>query len=660
MARRPLAGTGKRVGGALYVHSSALDDEMRRVVERAVAVAGGIEWNVAKVTPGSVSLLLYEDFDTAPFPALLTSLKVDLETGAKTPIDYRKRENPPILHRKEALLPSSDARRPKFAALTRAAEEHGLFAEPTKIGNRRQWANLLASKGLRVEGQAIVPVGVEALEVARHKTAIPRRDLSQPMQLAVGHGVLGPGSDVFDYGCGLGDDVAALTAAGYEAFGWDPHHAPDGPRRPAELVNLGFVLNVVEDRHERAETLRAAWSFARRAMVVAVMVMGKANLTALRPYRDGHLTSRGTFQKYFGQQELRDFIEEVLGEAPLALGPGVFAVFRDKELEQEVLFRRQSRAVVRPVGMRPPERDRTQIGTIRPNLIERIRPELEALWEEMLSRGRALDPEEFPRGLAERFRAAGVSAARATAMCLSELFDQEQMAVASGTRREDHLIRFAMLMFPGAPRYATLPRSLQRDVRTFFSSHAAALEEARRLMFSAGKPDAVQAGIDAAASAGLGAMRDAHTFRFAASTLDRLPPVVRLRVLCGGLLRGGVEGADFIDMKLNAPRLKFIQCLDASARLPVISETTRVDLGRARVTVDRPEGLVLYLKGRFLPADAPEREEQVAFDGKLLASGIVSPDGRGPRMAELQELMRKRQSEQADGQNRPDTAGQPS
>lgn len=310
--------------------------------------------------------------------------------------------------------------------------------------------------------------------------------------------------------------------------------------------------------------------------------------------------------------------------------------------------------------MRPPERERTQIGTIRPSLIECLRPELETLWEEMLSRGRALDPEEFPLGVAERFRAAGVSAARATAMCLSELFDQEQMAVASGTRREDHLIRFAMLMFPGAPRYATLPRSLQRDVRTFFGSHAAALEEARRLMFSAGKPDAVQAGIDAAAAAGLGAMRDADTFRFAASTLDRLPSVVRLRVLCGGLLRGGVEGADFIDMKVNAPRLKFIQCLDASARLPVISETTRVDLGRARVTVDRPEGLVLYLKGRFLPADAPEREEQVAFDGKLLASGIVTPDGRGPRMAELQELMRKRRSAQADGQNRPDIAGQPS
>jgi DNA phosphorothioation-associated putative methyltransferase len=413
-------------------------------------------------------------------------------------------------------------------------------------------------------------------------------------------------------------------------------------------VNLGFVLNVVEDRHERAETLRAAWSFARRALVVGVMVIGKADLTALRPYRDGHLTSRGTFQKYFGQQELRDFIEEALGEAPLALGPGVFAVFRDKELEQEVLFRRQSRAVVRPLGMRPPERDRARAAAPRPAVVERIRAELEKLWASMLQRGRALDAEEFPSGLRERLQAAKVAPARATGLCLSDLFDQADLAAAAAGRREDILVRFAMLMFPGAPRYATLARSIQRDVRVLFGSHAAALEEARRLMFTAGKPEAIQQGVDAAISAGLGAMRDGETFRLAVPMLDRLPPLVRLRVLCGGLLRGGVEGADFIDLKLASPRLTFIQCVDASARLPVVSETTRVDLGRARVTVDRPDGMVLYLKGNLLPLDAPEREEQLEFDSKLLASGIVTPDGKGPRLAQLRELMQRRRSVQRD------------
>jgi hypothetical protein len=96
----------------VYLHVSAIDDQTRPVVDRAVAKADGFEWNVAKVSPGSVSLLLYEDFDAAGFPALLASLKVDLETGRSAETDYRKRENPPILHRKETLLPADDLRRP--------------------------------------------------------------------------------------------------------------------------------------------------------------------------------------------------------------------------------------------------------------------------------------------------------------------------------------------------------------------------------------------------------------------------------------------------------------------------------------------------------------------------------------------------------------------
>ena len=85
---------------------------------------------------------------------------------------------------------------------------------------------------------------------------------------------------------------------------------------------------------------------------------------------------------------------------------------------------------------------------------------------------------------------------------------------------------------------------------------------------------------------------------------------------CAGVLRGGTEGADFIDIKMDGRRVAFIACVDASARLPVYTERTRVDLGRLRVTVDQPEGMILYLKGRFLAADAPGVVEQLMFDQK--------------------------------------------
>jgi len=499
-----------------------------------------------------------------------------------------------------------------------------------------------------VRGTKLVPVATVQADITRHRTAIARRDLSQPVQLLVANGVIAPGTTVFDYGCGQGDDVAALASNGFEAFGWDPHHAKDGTRRPADVVNLGFVLNVIEDRHERIETLKAAWSFARRALSVAVMPQGKASLAGLRPYLDGYVTFWGTFQKYYVQQELRDFIVDTLGEAPVVLGPGMFVLFRDKDLEQEVLLRRRSRIVVRPVGMRPPERMQAASARIRSSLAERVKPMLKLLWKAMLEQGRLLDAEEFPEGVRTGLQAAKVSPTRATELCLSDLFDQGGMAAAG--RREDLLVHFALTVFPGAPRYTSLPKSIQRDLKAFFGSHAAALQIARELLFSVGKPGAARASVEDAVIAGMGAWRDEETFRFQAPALNRLPAVLRVLVGCAGVLRGGAEGADFIDIKLEGPRVVFIACVDAAARLPIVAERTQVDLGRLRATVDRPEGMVVYLKGRFLPTDAPERDDQVAFDDRLLRSGVVSADGRGPRLSELREFLRQRRSEKDIGE----------
>lgn len=637
---------GKRVGGALYLHVSArkgADPDVRERIERATSFADGVAWNVAKVESGAVSLLLYESFDEIAFPALLTAVRVKLRDGSAVHTDYRDRANPPILHRKETLLLPDDPRRPAFAAVTRLAEEHGLFAEAHRIGTRNAWLARVEAAGLTAQGEKLLPRETVPVDVARHRTAIIRRDLSQPTQMLVSHRIVTEGTTVFDYGCGQGDDVAALTANGFQAFGWDPHFAPDGPRRPADVVNLGFVLNVIEDRHERAETLRAAYTFARRALSVAVMPVGKAAFDGLRPYGDGYVTSRGTFQKYFAQQELRDFIAQTLDEAPVGFAPGIFVVFRDKELEQEILLKRQSRSIIRFTGMRPPERERLARSPQR-GVVDRLKPELEVLWTAISERGRVLDAEEFPDGLRERLRTEKVSPARAIELCLSDQSIRDQLATAAATHREALLVHLALTLFPGAPRYMTLPRSIQRDVRAFFGSHAGAMQEANALLFSAGKPETIRDGVGAAVAARLGAMRDSDTFRMHTSALNRLPSVLRVLVGCAGVLRGGTEGADFIDIKLDGRRVAFIACVDASARLPVYAERTRVDLGRLKVAVDQPRGRILYLKGRYLPADTPDLDEQLALDEKLLEAGIVDSDGRGTRYSELQGVIRQLRS----------------
>src|SRR5262245_11481963 len=79
--------------------------------------------------------------------------------------------------------------------------------------------------------------------IARHRTAIARGDLSRRVRLAIEDQLISTGTTVFDYGCGLGDDVRQLNGRGITSAGWDPVHHPRVERRKADVVNLGYVVN---------------------------------------------------------------------------------------------------------------------------------------------------------------------------------------------------------------------------------------------------------------------------------------------------------------------------------------------------------------------------------------------------------------------------------
>ena len=113
-------GRGKHVGAFSYYHASTVAerpavatflDDLRRRFDASFA-----PFNVVKLDRRSrVSFLRYEDFD-APFPALLSALSCDIERRTSRLTDYAGRSNPPILHRKELLLPVDDPRVPAGGA----------------------------------------------------------------------------------------------------------------------------------------------------------------------------------------------------------------------------------------------------------------------------------------------------------------------------------------------------------------------------------------------------------------------------------------------------------------------------------------------------------------------------------------------------------------
>lgn len=360
---------------AVYVfrdEDSDFGQELNQVVATlATQHALGGEFNIIKFRTDElkVSFLSYPDFMDVAHPALRHAVTVDLATAKIRRTGYSENHNPPILHRKEAFLPPDHPRYQEFAALTCAEEALGLYANPATIGFKLNWERRLAEKGVEILDHRLVNVGngvvIERCEiptpkasqrvvdpfkepnivVERHKTAMTRYDLSKPVKTLLEYGMLKPGEIFFDYGCGQGSDVRGLQALGHHASGWDPVHQPNTSKCAADVVNLGYVLNVIEDPAERVDALVDAHSLAKRLLVISALITETVETSRAAQYRDGILTKRNTFQKFFEQQELQQYIEDALECTAVPVALGVYYVFRDPADQQDFLSARSRRAI---------------------------------------------------------------------------------------------------------------------------------------------------------------------------------------------------------------------------------------------------------------------------------------------------------------------------
>lgn len=172
--------------------------------------------------------------------------------------------------------------------------------------------------------------------VPRWRTALVRHELSVPSKLALAFGLYSRKETILDYGCGHGFDVKELNRRGFTARGWDPYFVPPGEKRPSDTVNLGYVLNVIEDRQERAAVLREAFMLASKRLIVAVRPQAAAkSLKEAKPYGDGVMTQTGTFQKFYTQKELAAYIADTTGAHSYLLSPGIAVVFKDLAAERD-------------------------------------------------------------------------------------------------------------------------------------------------------------------------------------------------------------------------------------------------------------------------------------------------------------------------------------
>ncbi len=639
-----MKGIGKQVAGKRYVHVSVLpllstDDQER--VSNALRHSGltpDREFNVVRVSDDGeeVALLAYTRFLEDPFPALSASWRFHTTTNSVRFRDYSQSLNPPILHRKELLLAPDHPEYERFAALTRVSESLGLFDDPIRIGFRSSWFELIQSKGYQLRDHELLPVGNDIpndisapsseslVSIQRHRTALSRATLSAPVQSLIRYGLLQKEATLFDYGCGRGTDIEGLTALGISAVGWDPFYRPAAALTKADIVNLGFVINVIEDFDERVHALQNAFQLARQVLAVSAMLTSSAPLAA-RAYRDGVLSSRDTFQKYYRQEELQQFIESVLDEEAVPVAPGVFYVFKDSGAEQRFLLARsggsdRARRVASLEWRRPRE---IRVPSARQPKV-RVEDPVEAaladqLWGTYIELGRP--PEEDELSNAPELIAKFGSIARARRIALRR-HDGSALAEAAESRANDIAVMFALHMFSKRRPFRSLGVPLQRDIKVMFGSLLRAEARARELLFSVRDVEKLQMACAEAASQGLGWLEPHHFLQLHSSLVARLPPILRVYLGCATALFGDLTNVDLVKLHIHSGKVTLMRFDDFVGKpLPAMTERIKVRLRDQEMDFfsygEAFPPPLLYFKSRFINEEFPNYPEQLAFEKAL-------------------------------------------
>ncbi|KZN52946.1 DNA phosphorothioation-associated putative methyltransferase [Pseudoalteromonas luteoviolacea] len=627
---------GKHLPNAIYIHRSALlqslTPELNALINNASNVfAEGNAWNIVKLLKRDfkLTLLNYPDFDTYAYPALAKSVTIDLTEHTAKITDYTQSDNPPILHRKEVFVLPNYPHFKEFEAITLEGEQIDLYQNTKTIGFKQQWTRLIQRKGYKLDQYgrleqveitkpAAITEPQQTAQIQRHLTAINRDRLSAPFQKLAKYGYLNGDYSIQDYGCGLGDDQRELEASGLNINAWDPVHKPDGKKVQSDIVNLGFVLNVIEDYDEREETLKQAYSLCDKLLVVSVMLINSSIFEQFKPYKDGVITKRNTFQKYYSQAQIREFIEHTLNVKTIPFGQGIIAVFKCPALlEQhhiELQFNNHEwqHITKHPIAKKLPER-------IKQSVFEKHTELFESFWQHCLHYGRIPANDEFEQS--EQIRAVIDSHNKAFELAQSQ-FEYAEFEAAQQKRQQDLLVYFALSLFGKRQAKSHLPNRLQRDIKTHFESLNQALEQAKTLLFSISSPaNIANACSEVFERLNIGEFNHSQSYTLPKHYLIKLPAILRVYIGCAAQLYGDIDDIDLIKIHMRSGKVTLLKYDEYSKKLPLLTERIKVKLAEQDIDYfyygNEFPLQPLYNKLDFIEPNINEYKAQQRFDKRL-------------------------------------------
>ncbi len=366
--------------------------------------------------------------------------------------------------------------------------------------------------------------------------------------------------DFFDYGCGHGSDIHFLTKRGTKACGWDPAFFPDQLRLESDIVNLGYVVNVIEDPEERVNALQNAWQLTRKVLVVSALTRLYGRGKDFLQFGDGVITKLDTFQKLYSQAELRNYIQQVTGAEAWPAGIGIFYVFKDEELRQTYLLNRYRRRATGP----------------RKRLSEKRYEEHKELLEKLIGKiadlGRLPSDDEFIdlNAIEEEF-----GSIRRAFSLIKRVTGAEEWEEIGEQRTQDLLVYLALSRFEKRPKYSQLTKSLQRDIKAFFGSYSKACAMADLLLFRAGDPEAID---DACKESKIGKLLP-NALYIHRDALPALEPQLRIYVGCAQNFVGEIDDANIIKIHRHSGKLSYLCYPEFDSKPhPILKRSFKVNL----------------------------------------------------------------------------------
>lgn len=618
---------GKKLPEAIYLHRDTLAIENAQLYQFALAVANALKidnnaWNIIKLSRRkfALSLLNYPSFYTDAYPALNSSISVDLSKLCHRLVNYTDSDNPPILHRKELMVLTDNLHYNTFKMITVEGETAGLYENTRLIGFKSSWEAHIAQHGyILVDGRlfrASMLPQADQLNIDRHKTALVRHSLSSPMKSLAKHGFFNGNYSLFDYGCGRGDDLRELQCHGLDALGWDPNHFPEGEKTSAAIVNLGFVLNVIEDKHERLEALIGAWELTEKLLVVSVMLANDEFIAQFTPYKDGVITSRNTFQKYYQQAEIKSFIERSLDESAIAIAPGIFYIFKDKIEEQQFLHRRYRRNQQWKQLSSPPSNMQGDKARL---VVAENQALFTAFWQTVLDLGRLPQADEFEQ-LTDLKTIVGTPAK--ALRILLEIQGREEYDQAIEQRSQDLLLFFAMAQFEKRKPYTQLPENIKRDIKVFFGEHQTALRQASELLFKIADTVAIEQACNAAHQRLPASLLNiGHSLILHKSHITALPLLLRVYVGSGLQLYGELDEIDLIKIHITSGKLTLTGYDDFDKSVPFLKERVKIKMAEQKIDffdyINESKRPPLLNRSLYIHAEWVNYHKQQKFDKRL-------------------------------------------